>query len=105
MRLQGLRSHRITDGMTAAAHLAEGRLRARLVLLDVGLPGLDGFGVLGRLREAGFLAGTPVIMLTARSSETETLAALHLGATDYLAKPFSVPILLSRITRALGQGS
>lgn len=101
LRLRKLRSYRITNGTDAVALLSAGPLRARLILLDVGLPGLDGFAVLGRLRDAGALARTPVIMLTARSSETETLAALGLGAAEHIAKPFSVPILVNRIEHAL----
>jgi diguanylate cyclase (GGDEF)-like protein len=103
MRLRGLSLRRISDGVEAAALLCAGAARPRLVLLDVGLPGLDGFGVLERLREAGVLDHTAVIMLTARSSETETLRALDLGATDHVTKPFSIPVLLSRVEIVLGR--
>jgi len=67
------------------------------VLLDIGLPSLDGFGVLKEMRHQGALADTRVIMLTARSSEAETLRALGLGATEHLAKPLSIPVLLGRL--------
>ena len=66
-----------------------------LVILDVGLPDIDGFEVLNRLRGQG--VGVPVIMLTARSSVTDTVAGLEGGADDYMAKPFSFEELLARV--------
>jgi len=70
-------------------------------VLDVDLPGLDGLSVLRRLARDDVLADTRVIMLTARSGEAEVLEALELGAFDHVAKPFSVPVLMQRIRRAL----
>ena len=66
-----------------------------LVILDVGLPDIDGFEVLRRIRGQGVT--TPVIMLTARSSPTDMVAGLSGGADDYMAKPFSFDVLLARI--------
>ena len=66
-----------------------------LVLLDVGLPGIDGFEVLRRLRERG--AVIPVIMLTARTQVADTVAGLDGGANDYMPKPFKFDELLARI--------
>lgn len=66
-----------------------------LVILDVGLPDIDGFEVLDRLRGQG--VSIPVIMLTARSSVTDTVAGLEGGADDYMAKPFSFEELLARV--------
>lgn len=66
-----------------------------LVLLDIGLPGIDGFEVLRRLRERD--ANLPVIMLTARSSVTDTVAGLSNGANDYIPKPFKFDELLARV--------
>ncbi|MCW3158644.1 response regulator transcription factor [Micropruina sonneratiae] len=66
-----------------------------LVILDVGLPDIDGFEVLNRLRGQGVTI--PVIMLTARSSVTDTVAGLEGGADDYMAKPFSFEELLARV--------
>jgi two-component system, OmpR family, copper resistance phosphate regulon response regulator CusR len=66
-----------------------------LMLLDVGLPGLDGFEVLRRLRATG--AAIPVIMLTARTSTADTVAGLDGGADDYIPKPFKFDELLARI--------
>jgi diguanylate cyclase (GGDEF)-like protein len=90
-------SVRFNDGAEAASALGEGRVTAQVVLLDVGLPSLDGFGVLAALRAKGVLETTRVIMLTARSSEAEMLRALGLGAMDHITKPFSIPILLGRL--------
>jgi len=69
-----------------------------LVVLDVMLPGIDGFEVLRRLRSAGCKA--PVIMLTARDEDVDKIVGLELGADDYLAKPFN-PRELSARVRAL----
>ena len=66
-----------------------------LVLLDVMLPGLDGFEVVRRLRSAGSFV--PVVMLTARGETDDVLRGFELGADDYLPKPFDLSILLARI--------
>jgi DNA-binding response OmpR family regulator len=66
-----------------------------LVLLDVGLPGIDGFEVLRRLRERN--TTLPVIVLTARTSTSDTVAGLNGGANDYMPKPFKFDELLARI--------
>jgi diguanylate cyclase (GGDEF)-like protein len=101
VRLRDYGFVRFTDGAEAARVLGEGQVKGRVVLLDVGLPSLDGFGVLQVLRSQGVLADTRVIMLTARSTETEMLRALGLGATEHITKPFSVPILLGRLAQTL----
>lgn len=99
---RGVGVRHVDNGSDAAQLLTSGGLRARLVLLDLGLPGLNGFAVLQAMRDAGALASTNVVVLTARSSENETLRALELGAVDYITKPFSVPILLGRVQKYLG---
>lgn len=66
-----------------------------IVLLDVMLPGMDGFEVLRRLRESGGI--TPVIMLTAREEEEDMLLGLESGADDYITKPFSMREVLARV--------
>ncbi|EPX57467.1 putative sensor histidine kinase [Cystobacter fuscus DSM 2262] len=68
-----------------------------LVLSDVMMPGLDGFGLLRRLREEPRTRGVPVILLSARAGEEATVEGLEQGATDYLVKPFSARELLARI--------
>ena len=72
-----------------------------LVLLDLNLPGLDGFEVCRLLRGAPATASTPVIMLTARISESDRVAGLDLGADDYISKPFSPKEALARIRAVL----
>jgi DNA-binding response OmpR family regulator len=70
-----------------------------LVILDVRLPGIDGFEVLRRLRAAGSKA--PVLMLTARDDEVDKVIGLELGADDYVTKPFGLRELLSRVKALL----
>jgi len=65
-----------------------------LILLDVMLPGMDGFEVLRRVREK---SQVPVIMLTAREEETDKVEALDMGADDYITKPFSMRELMARV--------
>jgi DNA-binding response OmpR family regulator len=68
-----------------------------VVLLDIGLPGMDGWEVLARIRDH---SDVPVLMLTAHTAEDEKIGALHSGADDYLTKPFANAILVARV-RAL----
>ena len=67
---------------------------ARLVLLDINLPGMDGFAVCEMIRKNG---NTPIIMLTARVSKEDKLNGLILGADDYIEKPYDIDILLAKI--------
>jgi two-component system OmpR family response regulator len=73
------------------------------VLLDVLLPGVDGFAVLAELRGAGRWA--PVLLLTARDAVADRVAGLDLGADDYLVKPFAFPELLARLRALLRRGA
>ena len=72
--------------------------RFDMVILDIGLPGIDGFEVLRRLRSAVYRA--PVLVLTARDTVNDRVHGLDLGADDYMAKPFAMPELAARV-RAL----
>jgi len=72
--------------------------RFDMVILDIGLPGIDGFEVLRRLRSAEYRA--PVLVLTARDTVNDRVHGLDLGADDYMAKPFAMPELAARV-RAL----
>jgi two-component system copper resistance phosphate regulon response regulator CusR len=93
----GYRTTIVGDGVEALQTILSGD--ADLVLLDVGLPSLDGFAVLREAREAG--ATVPVIMLTARSSTRDTVDGLDSGASDYIAKPFVFDELLARVRSRL----
>lgn len=72
--------------------------RPDLVILDLGLPGMDGLDVARRLRQ---VSTTPIVMLTARGEETDTVLGLELGADDYLTKPFSPRELVARVRAVL----
>lgn len=74
-----------------------------LMLLDVNMPGLNGFEVLRKVRESKKLTHTKVIMVTARSDEADRNLALQLGADAYLTKPFSPLALLEQVTKLLGR--
>ena len=69
-----------------------------LVILDINLPGMDGYTLCDMLRKSG--KNTPILMLTARSKQEEMIRGLNLGADDYLTKPFDLDVLLARV-RAL----
>jgi len=86
--------------VTAAADGREGLRSVKeskpdLIVLDVMMPELDGFGMLKRLRESG--DRTPVVFLTARDTSADAVAGLGLGADDYLSKPFSLEELVARV--------
>lgn len=69
-----------------------------LVILDINLPGMDGYTLCDMLRKSG--KNVPILMLTARSKQEEVVRGLNLGADDYLTKPFDLDVLLARV-RAL----
>ena len=75
-----------------------------LVLLDIMLPKLSGTELLGELRHDPRTASVPVVMLTAKSEESDVVVGLHLGADDYVTKPFSMSVLLARVAAVLRRG-
>lgn len=85
------------DGWEAYHRILE--LKPRAILLDVNLPQLNGFEVLRNLRDSLVAGIGPVMMLTARNSETDLRQAVSLGAKDYLTKPFEDANLLRRVAR------
>ncbi|MBV9572268.1 MAG: response regulator transcription factor [Alphaproteobacteria bacterium] len=85
------------DGGTALDKIR--RNHVDLIILDLGLPGKDGFEVIRRLREEG--STIPIVILSARSDEAGKVAALDLGADDFVTKPFGMEELLARIRAAL----
>lgn len=74
---------------------------ADLILLDVMLPGIDGFEICRRLKANLVLRAVPIIMLTAKAEEIDKVLGLELGADDYLVKPFSIRELLARVKAVL----
>jgi two-component system response regulator MprA len=96
LELEGHKVTTATDGLTALKRLGHTEFDA--MVLDVLMPNLDGFEVCRRVRAAG--NRTPVLILTARDSEQDTIRGLDLGADDYLVKPFGLGELLARV-RAL----
>ena len=75
------------------------RQKHDLIILDIMLPGMNGFEVLGKLRQSG--VKTPVIILTARNAEDEVVQGLKSGADDYITKPFGVAELLARVAAVM----
>jgi len=104
LEANGYRVFDATNGNDGLAQVAQ--RRPEIVLLDLGLPDMDGIAVLKRLRE---WSRVPVIILTVRDHEDDKIGALDAGADDYVTKPFSAGELLARMRAALrhieGQGA
>lgn len=103
LNTRGFKTFWVNDGNEAIEMLVgePPRLACKVVLLDVDLPGLDGLSILQGLAKGGILNRTKVIMLTVRAAEAEVLRAMELGAFDHVPKPFSTPVLVQRVRRAL----
>ncbi|MEM8902334.1 MAG: response regulator transcription factor [Actinomycetota bacterium] len=97
LRREGYGVRVAADGSTAAKELAAEL--PDIVLLDLGLPGIDGFEILQRLRAAG--ADVPVIVLTARGRDGDRVRGLELGADDYVVKPVSTREIVARVRAVL----
>ena len=97
LRYAGFEVATAADGQQALA-LAES-FRPDLLVLDVMMPGLDGFGVVRRMRQSG--RHTPVLFLTARDAPEDKVSGLTLGGDDYVTKPFSLDEVLARIRAVL----
>src|SRR6266404_1360204 len=95
LRAGGFRVEAVTDGKKALA--AARRLKPDLVLSDVMMPELDGFGLLTAVRKDAELRDTPVLLLSARAGEEAKVEGLSAGADDYLVKPFTARELLARV--------
>ncbi|MEX3631356.1 response regulator transcription factor [Rothia sp. LK2492] len=93
LKSAGYTSTLIDEGCSAYALAKVGNFD--LIILDVGLPGMDGFSIMRALRAEGLK--TPIIMLTARDSVSDTLEGLENGANDYMTKPFQFAELIARI--------
>ena len=96
LETEGMEVHETSTGRQGLTET--GRLKPDLLILDLGLPDMDGVEVVKQLRERSAL---PIIVLSARSLESAKIATLDAGADDYLTKPFSVGELLARVRAAL----
>ena len=97
LRLEGYKPSVVSDGDKVVA--AVGERRPVLILLDLSLPKRDGLDILGDLRGSG--DRTPIIVLSAREGEYDKVAALRLGADDYVTKPFALAELMARVAAVL----
>jgi two-component system alkaline phosphatase synthesis response regulator PhoP len=101
LRVEGYDAVIAGDGAAGLAELE--RLRPQLVLLDLSLPRKNGFEVIADVRGRG--DHTPIIVLSARDAEADVVAALKLGADDYVTKPFALAELLARVAAVLRRAS
>ncbi|OFK23182.1 DNA-binding response regulator [Olsenella sp. HMSC062G07] len=99
LRQAGVEAHGFTDDDEFRRACTERLPDA--VLLDIMLPGTDGLQILGRIRQTAGLSKVPVMMLTAKDTELDTVRALDNGADDYLAKPFGMMEMVSRVKALL----
>ena len=99
LRASGFEAEGFGDG--AGLFTALGQTRPQLILLDIMLPGMDGIEILKKLRSDPATADIPVVMASARGTEYDKVLGLDLGADDYLAKPFGMMEMVSRIRAVL----
>ena len=97
---QGYQVTHVADGRAAVQHVTS-QPAPDLVLLDVMLPYVDGFEIVERIRAQEGWDGVPVLMLTAKNAERDTVRALDAGANDFIIKPFQPQELLARLRRFL----
>ncbi len=99
LRGAGYEVRAVPDGIAALASQLDAATASELLILDLMMPGLDGLEVCKALRARGH--ETPILMLTAKSTELDRVLGLELGADDYLTKPFSLAELLARVKALL----
>ena len=99
LKAEGYRTHHEADGDSALTWLLKNDEPPAAVILDVMLPGRDGFSIVRALREAGQY--TPVLLLTARGRSEDVVEGFAAGADDYLAKPFDLGVLFARLASLL----
>lgn len=99
LRASGFEAQGFSDGPAMFDALTQAK--PRLILLDIMLPGMDGIAILQKLRSEPATASVPVIMASAKGTEYDKVSALDLGADDYLAKPFGMMEMVSRIRAVL----
>ena len=101
LKAEGFEVEIAYDGLTGLARAREDDID--VVVLDIMLPGMNGYKVCRTLREEG--VGTPILMLTAKSGEYDEAEALDTGADDFLSKPFSFVVLLARLRALFRRGA
>jgi two-component system, OmpR family, alkaline phosphatase synthesis response regulator PhoP len=100
--LAGFKVHVEADGLNG--FMAVERERPDLIILDIMLPGLNGLDVCRKIRNNPDYNNIPIIIISAKSEELDVVLGLELGADDYVAKPFSLKVLFSRIKAVLRRG-
>jgi CheY-like chemotaxis protein len=98
LEAQGYRIEEAEDGAKALASVAASP--PDMILADLNMPGLDGYGVIRGVRQSLGLASLPILMLTADSDDRSQARAFELGADDYIVKPVKVPLVLARVKAA-----
>lgn len=97
LALSGYAPFTARDGFQAIRRLHEVRVKA--MVLDLNMPGMDGFGVLAQMGRLGMIEKIPTLVLSARNAREDVAEAVRLGARDYLSKPFDDAQLISRVGR------
>lgn len=100
--LSGYKIHVEMDGLNG--YLAVEKEKPDLIILDIMLPGLNGLDVCRKIKNNPDFAHIPIIMISAKSEEIDVVLGLELGADDYVAKPFSLKVLFSRVKAILRRG-
>ena len=98
---QGYRVIHLADGRAASEHVAASGEAPSLIMLDVMLPYLDGFEIVALVRARPDWIAVPILMLTAKNTERDTVRALDAGANDFVSKPFQPNELLARVRRLI----
>lgn len=95
----GFKITRVENGLDAFEMISQKKLLPDLLLTDIMMPGISGFELLSKLKDAGILP--PTIVLTGKKSEEDIVRGLELGALDYISKPFSPTVVVAKIRKAL----
>ena len=103
LTLAGYRTFSARDGREALTRMAD--VRPEAMILDINMPGLDGFSVLRHMQAHGMTGRIATMVLTARNQPQDVQTAISLGARDYLSKPFRDDQLLARVARLLRKRS
>lgn len=105
LNASGFEAKGYSDGNQFLEEMSESEIKPDLILLDIMLPGIDGIEILKRLKKQSYTSEIPVIMATAKGTEYDKIIGLDLGADDYLAKPFGMMEMISRIKAVMRRTS